>query len=101
MESKEFWDKMLEEANRNMPKEYQLVFDETVESTGIPDNAEGKVFATTWKDGKQYGKGMYFEQKFMNEDTIQSMAPKLAMSMKNCFENLEEDIANGKTTQDN
>jgi len=101
MESKEFWSKLLEEANKHMPKEYQLVFDESVETTGIPSYSEGKVFVTTWKDGKQYGKGMYFEQKFMNEETIKSMAPKLAMSMKVCFENLEEDIANGKTTQDN
>jgi hypothetical protein len=87
MESKEFWDKLLESANKRMPKKYQLTMSEPDnENTNIPSGCEGRTFETVWKDGKRYGKGMYFEKKqLQDESLIEITAWHLAQSMEYCF----------------
>jgi hypothetical protein len=91
MESKEFWDQLLKEANKYLPKEYQLIMEEVSGIyTELPDDCEARTFKTVWKDGNTYGKGLFYTQEqIMNMLSIENEAYHLANSMIQCFEQIE------------
>jgi hypothetical protein len=94
MESKMFWNKMLEAANRNMPKEYPFTMEEPSEIyTDIPSDCEARIFETILKDGKRYGKGLYYAKEQIHNGDVnpETSGIHLADSMERCFKNLEED----------
>lgn len=90
MKSKEFWDKLLESANKYMPEEYPIVMSEDP-TADIPKDCEGRVFRTIWKDGNTYGKGLYFPVEMIPKgiELAEHEGYMLANSMKYCFENIE------------